>query len=78
MVPTFFFALGMLFFWMVFKAFSSQEIKGRGWGFSTRTYSRESEPIMYWLTFISYLVCAVWSTVFGILAALKLLANGSA
>ena len=75
MIPTFFLAIGALFSWMVFKAFSSQEIKGRGWGFSTRIYGRDSEPLMYWVTFSSYLVCAVWATVFGVLAVLKGLLN---
>ena len=75
MIPTFFLAIGALFSWMVFNAFSSQEIKGRGWGFSTRIYRRDSEPIMYWVTFSSYLVCAVWATVFGVLAVLKGLLN---
>lgn len=71
MIPTVFLAIGALFSWMVFKGISSQEVKGRGWGFSVRTYHRESEPIMYWVTFLSYLVCAVWATAFGVLAALR-------
>jgi hypothetical protein len=75
MIATLFLGIGILMFWMVFNAFTSQEIKGRGWGFSVRTYQRDSEPIWYWVTFSSYLVCAVWATAFGILAALKMLAN---
>jgi hypothetical protein len=78
MIPTFFLAIGAVFFWMVFSGFSSQEIKGRGWGFSVRIYRRDSEPIMYWVTFSSYLVCAIWATVFGVLAALKMLAKHGA
>jgi len=73
MIPTLFLALGILFFWMVSRAYSTQEIKGRGWGFGVRTYGRNSEPISYWVTFVSYLVCAVWATAFGLLAALKML-----
>jgi hypothetical protein len=71
MIPMVFLAIGALFAWMVFKGFSSQEIKGRGWGFNVRTYHREREPVMYWVTFLSYLVCAVWATAFGVLAALR-------
>jgi ABC-type spermidine/putrescine transport system permease subunit I len=78
MFATFFLAIGALFFWMVFKGFSDQEIKGRGWGFNVRIYRRDSEPIKYWVTFLSYLVCAVWSTVFGVLMALRMLSNHGA
>lgn len=78
MFATFFLAFGALFFWLVFKGFSEQEIKGRGWGFNIRIYHRDSESIMYWVTFGSYLVCAVWSTVFGILMALKMLSQRAA
>ena len=63
--------IGALFFWMVFKAFSSREIKARGWGFSSRMYCRDSEPFMYWVNLSCYLVIAVWTTVFAILAAIK-------
>ena len=73
MIPTLFLAIGGLFFWLVFRAYGSQEIQGRGWGFSTRTDQRESQPLWYWVTFASYLVCAVWATAFGVLAALRLL-----
>ena len=73
MLPTLFLVLGALFFWLVFRAYVSQEIQGRGWGFSTRTYQRESQPVWYWGTFASYLVCAAWATAFGVLAALRLL-----
>jgi len=75
MIPTFFLSFGAYFFWMVFNAFSTQEIKGRGWGFSIRIYRRDSEPIKYWVTFFSYLICAVWTTLFGVLAAFKMLTN---
>jgi len=78
MIPTLFLAIGALFFWLVSTAYSSQEIKGRGWGFSTRTYCRDSEPLMYWVTFSSYLACAVLATGFGLLAALRMLANRGA
>ena len=69
MITILFLLIGLLFFWMVYQAYSSREIKARGWGFSTRIYTRDSEPVMYWVTFSSYLVCAVWATVFAVLAA---------
>jgi hypothetical protein len=71
MIATLFLAAGILFSWMVFKAYASGEITGRGWGFSTRTYCRDSDPVWYWVTFTCYVVCAVWATVFGIMAALS-------
>lgn len=73
MIAILFLAIGFLFFWMVFNAYYAHEIKGRGWGVSVRTYHRDSEPIWYWVTFSSYLVCAIWASMFGILAAFKLL-----
>jgi len=69
MIAVLFLIVGISFFSIVFKAYSSRELKARGWGFSTRIYRRESEPIMYWISFISYLVIAVWTTVFAVLAA---------
>ncbi len=63
-----FLALGILFLWLMYKDFPSREILARGWGFSTRTYSRDDEPIRYWITFWSYLICAVWSIAFAFLA----------
>ena len=56
-----FLGLGIVFFWLISKALSSGEILARGWGFSTRIYSRDDEPIRYWVTFWSYLICAVCS-----------------
>ena len=61
-----FLGLGITFFWLVFKAYSSGEIMARGWGFGTRIYSRDGEPVRYWFTFCVYMVCAVWSTVFAV------------
>ncbi len=71
MVALFFIIVGMFFFVIVFKSLSSGELKGRGWGFSIRIYQRDSEPFMYWLNFIGYLMAAVFATVFGILKAYK-------
>ena len=75
MIASLFIAIGILFLWMVLSAFSSKEIKGRGWGFGVRTYYRDREPIWYWVTFSSYLVCAIWATSFGVLAAFRMLSN---
>ncbi len=71
MLAMFFLAIGALCFWMVFRAFASGELKGRGWGFSYRIYRRDREPFLYWLTFSCWVVCALGATVFGVLAALK-------
>ena len=71
MFAIFFLAAGALFFWLVIKGYSAEELKGRGCGFSVQIYRRESEPIMYWVIFVSYLVCAVWASVFGILMVLQ-------
>jgi hypothetical protein len=75
MLPTLFLAIGALFFGLVFQAHAAQEIKGRGWGSSVRTYRRDSQPVWYWVTFGCYLVCAVWATAFGVLAALRVLSS---
>jgi hypothetical protein len=75
MIAILFLAIGILFSWMVSNAVSSGSIQGRGWGFGTRTYRRDQEPVCYWVTFSSYLVCAAWAAVFGILAALDRLAR---
>ena len=71
MISTLFLPVGMLFFWLVFNAWCSREIKGRGWGFGIRTYQRDSEPIWYWVTFSSYLACAVLATTVAVLAAVR-------
>lgn len=71
MIALLFLAIGALFSWMVYRAYVSGEIEARGWGFSTRIHDRDSEPIKYWVTFGSYLVCAGLATVVGILMAIK-------
>ena len=71
MIATLLLLTGILFFWLVYKAFSSREIEARDWGFSTRIYRRDSEPVRYWVSFASYLVIAVWTTVFAVMAALS-------
>ena len=71
MIATLLLVTGILFFWLVLKAFTSGEIEARGWGFSTRIYHRDSEPVMYWISLLSYLVIAVWTTAFAVMAALS-------
>lgn len=71
MIAILFMIIGIVFSLIVFKAFSTRELKARGWGFSTRIYHRDSEPIMYWISFISYLVIAIWAAVFAVLSARK-------
>lgn len=71
MIASLLFAAGLLFAWMAYNAYSSHEIKGRGWGFSTRIYRRDSEPVWYWVTFSCYVIIAVWTTVYAVMAVLK-------
>jgi len=59
MIATLLLVTGILFFWLVLKAFTSWEIKTRGWGLRTRIYRRDSEPVRYWVSLSSYLVIAV-------------------
>lgn len=62
--------IGMLFLVLVLQAWSSGEIRARGWGLSTRIYCRASEPVGYWVSLASYLVITIWTTALGVLAAL--------
>ncbi len=64
-------AIGALFFWFLFKAYSSQKIRARGWGTEVRTYHRDTQPMGYWLSFAIYLACAVWATGYGVMVAFK-------
>ncbi|MBK6322516.1 hypothetical protein [Candidatus Aalborgicola defluviihabitans] len=66
-----FLAFGVWFSWLVYQAISTREIVARGWGFNTRIYSRDNEPVWYWVTFTSYSICAVWATTFAILLVQK-------
>ncbi len=78
MFATFFFALGVVFIWLLFKGYSTQAIMARGWGIKVRIYRRSSEPIRYWATFWMYLVIAVICVVVGILLMLKTVATHAA
>lgn len=71
MIANFFFALGAVFIWLLFKGYSTQEIMARGWGIQVRIYRRSGEPIMYWATFWMYLVITVICIVVGMLIKLK-------
>jgi hypothetical protein len=67
MFTSIFLTLGILFSWLVYQAIPTREILARGWGFSTRVYSRDNEPVWYWVTFTGYSICAVWATTFAVL-----------
>ncbi len=58
-----FFAFSVCFCWLLFDGWSAQAIRARGWGFSTRIYQRDSEPVFFWVTFIMYMLCAAISIV---------------
>ncbi|NLT51334.1 MAG: hypothetical protein GXX85_10490 [Ignavibacteria bacterium] len=73
MFAVIFIILGILFFFLVYNAYVTGEVKGRGWGFSIRTYRQYKEPIKFWITFVSYLAAAIAATTFGLLAAYKLI-----
>lgn len=66
-----FLAMGLLFSWLVYQAISTREILARGWGFSTRRYNRDSEPVWYWVTFTCYLICAASAIIVAVLLARK-------
>jgi ABC-type spermidine/putrescine transport system permease subunit I len=78
MMATLFFALGVVFIWLLFKGYATQEIMARGWGTQVRIYRRSSEPILYWATFWMYLVIAVICVVVGILLTLRTVATHAA
>lgn len=66
-----FFAIDAVFVWLLYKGYSTQEIIAQGWGARVRIYHRDSEPIMYWLTFGLYLILVTICTVVGLLIALS-------
>lgn len=70
MIAILLFVVGILFLWKAFKGLASREIEGRGWGFSTRIYRRDYEPVFYWITVSSYVVIFIWTTVFVVMAAI--------
>ncbi len=62
-----FLTIGAVFSWLIYQAVTTREILARGWGVSTRTYSRDNEPAWYWVTLICYSICAVVALIMGIL-----------
>ena len=78
MFAALFFALAVVFIWLLYNGYSSQEIMARGWGVQVRMYQRSSEPVMYWVTFCTYLVIVVICVVFGILLTLKAFTTNAA
>jgi hypothetical protein len=75
MFATLFLAIGAVFIWLLFKGYSTREIMARGWGTQVRIYQRDTEPIMYWVTFWMYVILAVLSTVIGILIAFEIIGH---
>lgn len=62
-----FLVLAIWFSWLIYQAITKREIFARGWGFNTRIYSRDNQPVWYWVTFTSYAICAVCAIAFAIL-----------
>jgi ribose/xylose/arabinose/galactoside ABC-type transport system permease subunit len=59
MLSIIFFFIAVPFVVLLYRAIRTGEILARGWGFETRVYSRDGEPIRYWVTFVSYAICAL-------------------
>ncbi len=70
-----FLAMGAVFVWLLLKGRSTGEIMARGWGTRVRIYRRDSDTVMYWITFWMYLILALLSTIVGIVIAFKAMAN---
>lgn len=62
-----FLLLGVVLLTVVVSAWRSGEITGKGWGFKMCVYGRDSDPFLYWVNFVSYLVLALWAIVFGVM-----------
>ncbi len=65
MLSIIFFFIAVPFVVLLYPAIRTGEILARGWGFETRVYSRDGEPIRYWVTFVSYAICALIAIVTG-------------
>ena len=58
-------------FWvMLYKATTTGRILARGWGFNTRTYDRNEQPIWFWFTFGTYSIAAAMATAAAVMLAL--------
>ncbi|HNX31570.1 MAG TPA: hypothetical protein PKM35_08190 [Holophaga sp.] len=66
-----FLAMSVLFAWFVYQAVITREILARGWGFRTRIYNRDDQPVYYWTTFACYLICAAWALIISVLLIRK-------
>lgn len=65
MISIVFLFIAAIFVVLLYRAIRTGEILARGWGFETRVYSRDGEPIRYWVTFVSYAMCALVAIVTG-------------
>jgi hypothetical protein len=63
-----FLGFSLFFSWLVYEAWATGQVKGRGWWFTVRYYSREDEPVMFWINTGAYGVIVVWTFVFGVMA----------
>lgn len=70
MLAPFFLAMGVYFLYLLAMGWSNQEIKAR-WGWTFRMFHRDREPIWFWLTFVSYVLCVVTSAVVCLMLFLK-------
>jgi len=62
-----FLAMSVLFSWFIYQAVTTREILARGWGFRTRIYNRDEHPVLYWITFTCYSICAAWALILAVL-----------
>lgn len=69
MYSALFLVLFVVFAWLIVDGLQQGEIKAQGW--RMRTYSRDDAPVMYWLTFAIYAVCAVVTFGLGIVLTFK-------
>ncbi len=60
-----FILLGLFLFGLVIRAVRSGEVPGKGLGFKMRMYGRDTEPLLYWVNFVTYLVTALVAIVLG-------------
>jgi len=63
-----FFVFSLVFAWMVYQAMSTRKVMGRGWGNAIRYYSRDDEPVRFWVLTVTYIVIVVGALVFGVMA----------
>ncbi len=67
MISIVFLFIAAIFVVLLYRAIRTGEILARGWGFETRVYSRDGEPIRFWVTFVSYAICALVSALAAVL-----------